>query len=57
VVAALNLGTLTTRFQLHRDEIITAVKDAAAEVSGRFGFGGKRGISSKATLVASTADP
>lgn len=37
VVAALNLGTLTMRFQLRRDEIIAAVKDAADQVSRRFG--------------------
>ncbi len=38
VVAALNLGTLTMRFQLRREEIIAAVKDAADQVSGRFGY-------------------
>jgi DNA-binding IclR family transcriptional regulator len=38
VVAALNLGTLTARFHLRRDEIIASVKDAAAQVSRRFGY-------------------
>ena len=38
VVAALNLGTLTMRYQLRRDEIIAAVKDAADRISQRFGY-------------------
>jgi IclR family pca regulon transcriptional regulator len=38
VVAALNLGTLTMRYQLRRDEIIAAVKDAADQISRRFGY-------------------
>jgi DNA-binding IclR family transcriptional regulator len=38
VVAALNLGTLTVRFHERREEIVAAVKDAAAQVSRRFGY-------------------
>jgi DNA-binding IclR family transcriptional regulator len=57
VVAALNLGTLTTRFQLNRDKIITAVKDAAAEVSDRFGFGRTGDRSTRTAAVTSSADP
>jgi DNA-binding IclR family transcriptional regulator len=32
-VAALNLGTLTARFHARREEIIMAVKEAAAQVN------------------------
>lgn len=38
VIAALNLGTLTARFQLRGAEFIAAVKDSAAEISRRIGY-------------------
>jgi DNA-binding IclR family transcriptional regulator len=38
VAAALNLGTLTARFHARREEIIMAVKEAAAKINHRFGY-------------------
>jgi IclR family transcriptional regulator, pca regulon regulatory protein len=55
VMAALNLGTLTARFHLNRDQIITAVKDAAVQVSRRFGYDGSRASSSLAADPSSEA--
>jgi DNA-binding IclR family transcriptional regulator len=46
VAAALNLGTLTARFHARRDEIIMAVKEAAAQVNRRFGYGRLLGVHS-----------
>ena len=37
VVAALNLGTLTVRFRMRREEMIAAVKDCAGKISRRIG--------------------
>jgi IclR family pca regulon transcriptional regulator len=42
VMAALNLGTLTARFQMRREEIIAAVKDSAAQISRRIGYRAER---------------
>ena len=38
VVAALNIGTLTSRFRERRDEIVAAVMSSAADISHRLGF-------------------
>jgi IclR family transcriptional regulator, pca regulon regulatory protein len=46
VAAALNLGTLTARFHARREEIIMAVKEAAAQVNHRFGYRNPLGIHS-----------
>jgi DNA-binding IclR family transcriptional regulator len=40
VVAVLNLGTVSPRFQRRRDEIIALVKRAAAQVSAKLGWPG-----------------
>jgi IclR family transcriptional regulator, pca regulon regulatory protein len=56
VAAALNLGTPTARFHQRRDEIIMAVKDAAAQVSRRFGYDRARDIGFRDATVASSAE-
>lgn len=43
VVAALNIGTLTSRFHERREEIIAAVKDGAGQISRRLGYRAERG--------------
>jgi IclR family pca regulon transcriptional regulator len=43
VIAALNLGTLTSRFHERRAEIIEAVKASAVQISRRIGFDAERG--------------